>query len=107
MAIPRRLSAQRADLARLRVDAAGNIFARRAGSDASRPPIRFGSHIDSVVSGGNFDDDLGSLAALEVIRALDAAAAPTRHPLEIVVWANEEGGAYQPSLSGAGSRSAR
>jgi beta-ureidopropionase / N-carbamoyl-L-amino-acid hydrolase len=25
----------------------------------------------------------------------------TRHPLEIVVWANEEGGAYQPSLGGS------
>jgi N-carbamoyl-L-amino-acid hydrolase len=84
-----------------RVDAGGNIFARRAGSDASRPPILFGSHIDSVVGGGNFDGDLGSLGALEVIRALDAAALRTRHPLEIVIWANEEGGAYQPSLSGS------
>jgi N-carbamoyl-L-amino-acid hydrolase len=54
-----------------------------------------------VVSGGNFDGDLGSLGALEVLRALDAAGARTRHPLEIVVWANEEGGAYQPSLSGS------
>jgi N-carbamoyl-L-amino-acid hydrolase len=84
-----------------RIDAGGNIFARRAGIDASRPPILFGSHIDSVVSGGNFDGDLGSLAALEGIRALDAAAVRTRHPLEIVIWANEEGGAYQPSLSGS------
>ncbi len=84
-----------------RIDAGGNIFARRAGSDGSRPPILFGSHIDSVVSGGNFDGDLGSLAALEVIRALDAGAVRTRHPLEIVIWANEEGGAYQPSLSGS------
>ena len=84
-----------------RIDAGGNIFARRAGGDGSRPPILFGSHIDSVVSGGNFDGDLGSLASLEVIRALDAAAVRTRHPFEIVIWANEEGGAYQPSLSGS------
>jgi hypothetical protein len=48
-----------------RIDAGGNIFARRAGQDLSRPPLLFGSHIDSVVSGGNFDGDLGSLAALE------------------------------------------
>jgi beta-ureidopropionase / N-carbamoyl-L-amino-acid hydrolase len=84
-----------------RIDAGGNIFGRRAGADPSRPPILFGSHIDSVVSGGNFDGDLGSLGALEVLRALEAAGAQTRHPLEIVVWANEEGGAYQPSLSGS------
>jgi beta-ureidopropionase / N-carbamoyl-L-amino-acid hydrolase len=84
-----------------RIDAGGNIFARRAGSDAFRPPILFGSHIDSVVSGGNFDGDLGSLAALEVVRALEAAGVRTRYPLEIVIWANEEGGAYQPSLGGS------
>ena len=84
-----------------RTDAAGNIFAQRPGADPSRPPILFGSHIDSVTSGGNFDGDLGSLAALEVVRALDGAGARTRHPLEIVIWANEEGGAYQPSLGGS------
>jgi N-carbamoyl-L-amino-acid hydrolase len=84
-----------------RVDAAGNIFAGRAGSDPSRPPLLFGSHIDSVIQGGNFDGDLGSLSALEVVRALDRAAVRTRHPLEIVIWANEEGGAFQPSLGGS------
>ena len=40
--------------------------------------LLFGSHIDSVVHGGNFDGDVGSLSAIEVIRAvapqLDAAA---------------------------------
>ena len=52
-----------------RIDAAGNIFGRRAGTDASLPPILFGSHIDSVPNGGNFDGDLGSLAALGVLEA--------------------------------------
>jgi beta-ureidopropionase / N-carbamoyl-L-amino-acid hydrolase len=44
-----------------RVDPAGNIFGRRAGTDGALPPILFGSHIDSVPNGGNFDGDLGSL----------------------------------------------
>jgi N-carbamoyl-L-amino-acid hydrolase len=74
-----------------RVDAAGNIFARGAGSDASLAPVLFGSHIDSVPNGGNFDGDLGSLAAIEVIQTLHEAGVTTRRPLEIVVWANEEG----------------
>src|SRR5579871_2380122 len=34
--------------ARVRVDAAGNIFAARAGTDDTQPPVLFGSHIDSV-----------------------------------------------------------
>jgi N-carbamoyl-L-amino-acid hydrolase len=59
-----------------RLDPAGNIFGRRAGTDASLPPILFGSHIDSVPNGGNFDGDLGSLAALAAIEALAACRAP-------------------------------
>ena len=82
-----------------RIDPAGNIFARRAGSETALPPILFGSHIDSVPSGGNFDGDLGSLAALGVIEALDRANARTRHPLEIVVWSAEEGVAFGRGLA--------
>ena len=84
-----------------RIDPAGNIFARRAGSDPSLPPILFGSHIDSVPSGGNFDGDLGSLAAIGVIEALNQANVRTRHPLEIVVWSAEEGVAFGRGLAGS------
>ena len=74
----------------VRVDPAGNIFGRRAGSE-KLPVLLFGSHIDSVPHGGNFDGDVGSLGALEVMRALADAKITTRHPLEMVVWTNEEG----------------
>ena len=80
-----------------RIDAAGNIFGRREGTDARLAPVLFGSHIDSVPNGGNFDGDLGSLAALEVIDQLRS----TRRPLEMVVWTNEEGVAYNNGLFGS------
>ncbi|MGD9905287.1 MAG: Zn-dependent hydrolase [Vicinamibacterales bacterium] len=75
-----------------RVDAAGNVFVRLG--DGSGPPILFGSHIDSVPSGGNFDGDLGTLAGLEVLQAVRAAGAAIRHPLELVLWAHEESTAF-------------
>jgi N-carbamoyl-L-amino-acid hydrolase len=84
-----------------RVDAAGNIFGRRAGTDASLPPILFGSHIDSVPNGGNFDGDLGSLAALGTLEALAAANVRTRHALDMVVWSAEEGVAFTRGLNGS------
>ncbi len=84
-----------------RVDPAGNIFGRRAGTDASLPPILFGSHIDSVPNGGNFDGDLGSLAAIGALEALAAAKVRTRHPLEMVVWSAEEGVAFSRGLNGS------
>jgi beta-ureidopropionase / N-carbamoyl-L-amino-acid hydrolase len=77
-----------------RIDPAGNIFGRRAGSEPSLAPILFGSHIDSVPNGGNFDGDLGSLAALGAIEALAAANIRTRHPLEMVIWSAEESSTF-------------
>lgn len=77
-----------------RIDAAGNIFARRDGSANTLPPILFGSHIDSVPNGGNFDGDLGSLSSLGALETLERAGIRTRHPLEMVIWAHEEGFAF-------------
>ena len=57
----------------IRVDPAGNIFGRRPGSE-QLPTLLFGSHINSVPHGGNFDGPLGSLGAIEVIRALNDGA---------------------------------
>jgi N-carbamoyl-L-amino-acid hydrolase len=82
-----------------RIDPAGNIFGRREGADPKLEPILFGSHIDSVPNGGNFDGDLGTLAGLGVIEALHAAGVRTQHPLELVVWAAEEGVAFNRGLS--------
>jgi beta-ureidopropionase / N-carbamoyl-L-amino-acid hydrolase len=75
-----------------RIDAAGNILARREGRDPALKPILFGSHIDSVPGGGNFDGDLGSLAAVEIVRTLNERQIETRHPLEVTIWSDEEGG---------------
>jgi len=52
----------------VRVDAIGNMFARREGRDPTRPPVLFGSHLDSQPSGGKFDGALGVLAGLELTR---------------------------------------
>lgn len=76
------------------LDAAGNIWGRRAGSVPGLKPIVFGSHIDSVPEGGNYDGDVGSLGAIEIARTFAEAGVVTRHPLGIVVWQNEEGGLW-------------
>lgn len=74
------------------IDAAGNIIGRRPGSDSNRKPLLFGSHIDSVPEGGNYDGDVGSLGAIEVAQTLAENNLRTRHPLEVIVFQNEEGG---------------
>ena len=74
------------------IDLAGNLIGRRTGADSSLPPIVLGSHTDSVPAGGNYDGQVGSMAAVEVATVLAAAEHRTTHPLEFVIWANEEGG---------------
>lgn len=76
----------------VRVDTAGNIIGRREGAEPQLPVILFGSHIDSVPGGGNYDGDVGVLGAIEVIEVLNGAGRKTRHPLEVIVFTDEEGG---------------
>lgn len=76
----------------MRVDTAGNIIGRRAGNDPNLPVIMFGSHIDSVPGGGNYDGDVGVIGAIEVAQLLHEHGVGTRHPLEIVSFTDEEGG---------------
>jgi beta-ureidopropionase / N-carbamoyl-L-amino-acid hydrolase len=83
-----------------RIDPAGNIFAARAGMDLSLPPILFGSHIDSVPNGGNFDGDVGSLSAIEVMQTLEEHQVTTKHPLQVVIWSNEENLVGSPAAAG-------
>jgi N-carbamoyl-L-amino-acid hydrolase len=52
--------------------------------------------------GGNFDGDVGSLGAIEVIRALNDGDVKTRHPLEVVIWTNEEGNHFGLGTLGSG-----
>src|SRR5437870_10457127 len=85
----------------VRIDPAGNIFGLRAGSE-KLPILLFGSHIDSVLHGGNFDGDVGSMGAIEVMRALNDGGVKTRHPLEAVIWTNEEGNHFGIGTLGSG-----
>ena len=86
----------------VRVDAVGNIFARRPGTDPSRPAVATGSHIDTQPTGGKFDGNYGVLAGLEVVRTLDDAGVRTVAPLEVCVWTNEEGSRFVPVMMGSG-----
>jgi beta-ureidopropionase / N-carbamoyl-L-amino-acid hydrolase len=86
----------------VRVDAIGNMFARRAGTDAAAPPVVMGSHLDSQPNGGKFDGAYGVMAGLEVVRALNDAGVKTRAPLEVASWTNEEGSRFVPTLMGSG-----
>jgi N-carbamoyl-L-amino-acid hydrolase len=84
------------------IDAAGNLVGRRAGSDPALPYLSMGSHIDSVPDGGNFDGNFGSLGAIEVAKILADNEIKLRHPLEVIIFQNEEGGLIGSTALGRG-----
>jgi len=84
------------------IDEIGNIFARRNGKNNNLPSVITGSHLDTQPTGGRFDGVYGVLAGLEVLRTLHENDIETEHPIEVVVWTNEEGSRFPPACMGSG-----
>lgn len=82
------------------IDPIGNIFGTRKGTQAG-PSVMMGSHIDTVATGGLYDGNLGVLAGLEVLQALDEAKISTVHPVTVAAFTNEEGARFQPDMLGS------
>jgi beta-ureidopropionase / N-carbamoyl-L-amino-acid hydrolase len=82
------------------IDAIGNIFGVRRGRE-NLPPVMFGSHVDTVGTGGRYDGLYGVLAGLETCQALDDAGRATRRPLALVAFTNEEGSRFAPYAMGS------
>jgi N-carbamoyl-L-amino-acid hydrolase len=74
------------------IDAGGNLIGKRPSRDAKLKPLLIGSHVDTVPEGGNYDGVVGSLGAIEVAQTLAENKVTLRHPLEVVIFQNEEGG---------------
>jgi len=86
-----------------RIDAVGNIAGRwtPASADPEAPAVASGSHLDSVIEGGIFDGPLGTYAALEAVRAMQAARVSPDRPIEAVCFTEEEGGRFGEGLTGS------
>ena len=85
----------------IRFDPAGNVIARKPGSDPNLPAIALGSHTDTVPNGGKYDGALGVLGAIEVARTLAESNHTLRHPLELIIFTNEEGTRFHRWLLGS------
>jgi len=92
---------------RVRVDAIGNLFVRRAGREDTLPAVMTGSHLDTQPTGGKFDGVYGVLAGLEVIESLNDHDLTTAHPIELSVWCNEEGSRFPMAMMGSAVWSGR
>ncbi|BDE07754.1 Zn-dependent hydrolase [Vulcanimicrobium alpinum] len=82
-------------------DRCGNVFARIAGSEPGLAPIQCGSHLDTVKDGGAYDGAYGVAGGLAALSMILTRGARTRHPLEVVAWAGEEGSRFPVGTLGS------
>lgn len=76
----------------VRVDAVGNVRARREGPTPDAPTLYVGSHIDTVPDAGAFDGVLGVLLAYALAEAVQGQDLP--FALELMAFSEEEGVRY-------------
>jgi N-carbamoyl-L-amino-acid hydrolase len=88
--------------AEIEIDDMANMYATIQGSNPNAKRIVMGSHIDSVMNGGNYDGILGVLSAMEVLETVVREKIPHTHPLTAMIWTNEEGSLYPPAMMSSG-----
>ncbi len=86
----------------IKVDDLGDIYCTLPGTDPDAGVILSGSHCDSVRQGGNYDGILGVLTAMEMVETIVTKKIPHKHPIQAVVWTNEEGALYEPAMMCSG-----
>lgn len=77
-----------------RFDEVGNLYGRLEGTEFPDEVIMSGSHIDTVVNGGNLDGQFGIEAAYIAIDYLNKKYGKPRRTLEVVSMAEEEGSRF-------------
>lgn len=85
----------------VRMDASGNLIARREGQEPHLPAVASGSHLDAVFEGGSYDGIIGVVAAFEAVCSLDDQGIVTKHPIEIICFACEESSRFGVSTVGS------
>ena len=80
---------------------AGNVRGRLGGSEDGGPAVMMGSHLDTVAHGGQYDGVVGVVTALESARAIAEDGVKHRLPVDVVIFAEEEGSRFSRGLLGS------
>jgi len=75
---------------RASIDAGANLSLRWVAAMPEAAPIIIGSHLDTIVQGGNFDGAAGVIAGIGAVAALRAAGITPRRDIEVLALRCEE-----------------
>ena len=84
-----------------RVDGFGNLIGTYNPGNSSKKPVGIGSHLDTVINGGAYDGTIGIVSGLELVHMLHEKSVFPSHPVEIIAFAEEEGGVFGKGCMGS------
>lgn len=84
-----------------RIDGFGNLVGIYNPDRLYTEPAGIGSHIDTVVNGGAYDGAIGIIAGLEVVDMLREQRKKLPYPIEVIAFAEEEGGVFGRGCMGS------
>jgi allantoate deiminase len=82
-------------------DAIGNLFIRYPSENTEAKTLLIGSHIDSVISGGEYDGTLGVIVGLELLRHASETHLTLPFHIEVVAFTDEEGARFKTGMIGS------
>lgn len=85
----------------VQVDPIGNIRGRLEGTDTGASAVMTGSHLDTVIQGGKYDGVVGVVGGLEVLRVLVENNVRLKHPVDLIVFVEEEGAGFGGTMAGS------
>ncbi len=86
----------------VRADKVGNVYGRLNGRKPEEKVILTGSHIDTVVNGGDYDGSYGIAAAMTALHYLRQTFGQPLRTLEVVSFCEEEGSRFPLTYWGSG-----
>ncbi|MDZ7842430.1 MAG: Zn-dependent hydrolase [Gammaproteobacteria bacterium] len=84
-----------------RLDAIGNLRIRLEGRNRTAPTVVVGSHLDSVINGGDFDGILGVVSGVEAVQCMVENGLQPEHAVEAISFVEEEGTTFRCPLTGS------
>lgn len=96
------LKSQAKDLeAAYKEDSIGNIRIIYNPDNLNKKSLLIGSHIDTVPNGGKYDGLSGVISALEVLEVINENDIKLKNPVELIIFAEEEGSNFGSTMLGS------
>ena len=81
-------------------DHAGNLIGRLSSKKEKAPTFLMGSHIDTVSNAGNYDGNLGIIAAISAVELFGSSSSAIPFNIDVIAFSDEEGNRFPDTLTG-------